>query len=76
MYSLIFFIMALYYVNKKSQSDGYHEVHTSLCSKLPDSENRIYLGDFNSCSEAIKKAKNYYSLVDGCYLCSYACHTR
>ena len=48
--------MALYYVNKNAQSNGDHEVHKTGCSWLPKTENRIYLGDFSSCSLAVTKA--------------------
>jgi len=36
--------MADYYVNKKAQPTGEHEIHTSTCPYLPDSSNRQYLG--------------------------------
>lgn len=64
-----------YYVNKNEQSNGDHEVHKSNCSWLPDTENRIYLGNFTNCSEAVKEAKKRYSQSNGCYYCSRACHT-
>lgn len=67
--------MATYYVNKKAQSNGDHEVHTSDCRYLPNSENRIYLDEYNNCRDAVKKAKQYFSQVNGCYYCSYECHT-
>ncbi|WP_188465263.1 hypothetical protein [Bizionia arctica] len=67
--------MANYYVNKNSQSNGDHEVHRMGCSYMPLIENRIYLGDFDNCVVAIKEAKRYYSLVNGCYYCSKECHT-
>lgn len=67
--------MANYYVNKNAQSNGDHEVHKAGCSWLPKVENRIYLGNFNNCKEAVRKAKEYYSKVNGCYYCSKECHT-
>ena len=67
--------MASYYVNKNAQSNGDHEVHKSSCSFLPNVENRIYLGEFSYCKDAVKKAKDYYSKVNGCYYCSSECHT-
>lgn len=66
--------MANYYVNKNAQPSGEHEVHTSSCSYLPDAENRIFLGSFDTCAEAIREAKKYYTNVDGCYYCCRACH--
>lgn len=67
--------MANYYVNKNAQSNGDHEVHKSECSFLPEVENRIYLGSFNNCKEAVKEAKKHYTQVNGCYYCSRECHT-
>lgn len=67
--------MAKYYVNKKAQTNGDHEVHTTGCSWLPKTDNRIYLGDFSNCKDAVKKAREYYTKVNGCYYCSNDCHT-
>jgi hypothetical protein len=68
--------MAYYYVNKNAQPTGEHEVHQLSCDWLPKEENRIYLGNFDSCAPAVREAKRYYSNVDGCYHCSPACHSR
>ncbi len=65
----------MYYVNKNAQANGDHEVHTSGCTWLPNQENRIYLGDFTSCRDAVIAAKRYYIQVNGCYFCSNFCHT-
>lgn len=67
--------MATYYVNKNAQSNGDHEVHKSNCSWLPDESNRMYLGTFDKCSDAVKKAKETYKNSDGCAYCSPECHT-
>jgi hypothetical protein len=67
--------MARYYVNKNTDNDGNHEVHVETCSWLPNSGNRIYLGDFTSCGPAKQEAKKYYATADGCAHCSSACHT-
>lgn len=68
--------MSDYYVNKNAQWNGDHEVHTSECSYLPQPANRIYLGNFSSCRPAVTEAKKYYNQVNGCYHCSYSCHTQ
>ena len=68
--------MDKYYVNKNSQATGEHEVHKAGCGHMPDTENRIYLGEFYSCSGAVAEARNHYSNVDGCFYCANACHTR
>lgn len=67
--------MNYYYVNKNAQSNGDHEVHKEGCSFMPNSENRIYLGYYSNCQEAVKKAKEYYSKVNGCFFCCNPCHT-
>ena len=67
--------MAKYYVNKKKDSKGDHEVHKQGCRWMPKEENRIYLGDFTSCEQAVSTAKAYYDHVNGCYFCSNECHT-
>ena len=67
--------MAYYYVNKNAQSNGDHEVHKSGCSYMPDQENRLYLGDFTNCDDAVKEAKKHYLKSNGCYYCSGECHT-
>ncbi len=68
--------MKHYYVNKNAQSTGEYEVHEESCNYLPSSDNRKYLGYFSSCHEAIKKAKEDFYDVDGCYYCCNECHTR
>ena len=66
-----------YYVNHNSQLTGEHEVHKSNCSFLPNENNRVYLGFFDNCNDALKEAKaKGYNNVDGCAYCNSACHTR
>jgi 23S rRNA G2069 N7-methylase RlmK/C1962 C5-methylase RlmI len=65
-----------YYVNKIKQSNGDLEVHESSCRFLPNIENREYIGLFNDCKEAVKKAKEKYAQSDGCYFCSNSCHKK
>tara|TARA_Y100001956_G_scaffold43096_1_gene42072 strand:- start:1848 stop:2054 length:207 start_codon:yes stop_codon:yes gene_type:complete len=67
--------MENYYVNKNVQTNGDHEVHKTGCSFLPSPDNRIYLGAFSNCKEAVLEAKRIYSQVNGCYFCSRECHT-
>ena len=67
--------MTRYYVNKNAQANGDHEVHESGCSYLPAAENRIYLGDFSNCRDAVAEARRHYRQSNGCYYCSRACHT-
>jgi len=67
--------MPQYYVNKNAQSNGDHEVHQSGCSYMPDPQNKLYLGVFSNCHEAVREAKKHYARSNGCYFCSYECHT-
>ena len=53
----------LYFVNKNAQANGDHEVHTSECRHIPDEENRMYLGDFNHCVDAVREAKKCKRLI-------------
>ncbi|SFI35140.1 hypothetical protein SAMN05443292_2209 [Halpernia frigidisoli] len=66
--------MKNYYVNKNAQSNGYHEVHEETCTRLPDVNNREYLGTFYNCKDAVDAAKKKYSKSDGCYYCSSNCN--
>ena len=64
-----------YYVNKNAQPNGDHEVHTAECFWLPAPENRLYLGEFTNCRQAVNEAKKHYSQSNGCIHCSLECHT-
>ena len=67
--------MAFYCVNKNAQSNGDHEVHKVGCSRYPDAENRVSLGDHAHCATAVHKAVQLgYATADGCYYCSRDCH--
>ncbi|SDL58226.1 hypothetical protein SAMN05421820_101810 [Pedobacter steynii] len=67
--------MKKYYVNKRAQSNGDHEVHHESCRYLPLPENRSYLGEYSSCGPAVTEAKRTYSTANGCLTCSTDCHT-
>jgi hypothetical protein len=43
---------------------------------MPNSENRIYLGEFSNCKEAVQEAKRHFSQSNGCKYCSPSCHTQ
>ena len=64
-----------YYLNKNEQKNGDHEVHIPSCSVLPETQNGIYLGNFDNCSSAIIEAKKYYPQSNGCFYCLKSCHT-
>lgn len=65
--------MTRYYVNKNAQANGDHEVHVSTCTYLP--ADRLDLGSFDSCHDAVREAKKHYSQSNGCAFCSPLCHT-
>ena len=68
--------MANYYVNKNAQANGDHEVHRDGCIYMPAEANRISLGSFSDCADAVKAAKQHYEQVNGCATCSFECHTQ
>jgi hypothetical protein len=67
-----------YYVNKLTTTNPNfnHEEHKSTCPYLPSANNRVYLGYLSSCTEAMLKARIYYSSVDGCAICCLECHRK
>lgn len=65
-----------YYVNRKPQANGDHEVHVSTCKYMPDLHNCEYLGEFDSCEAAVREAKKKHTKTNGCYFCCNPCHTR
>ena len=67
--------MARYYVNRNAQDNGDHEVHIAGCQWMPEDNNRLYLGDFMNCREAVREAKKIYPQSNGCYYCLKPCHT-
>ena len=68
--------MARYFVNRNAQRTGEHEVHRQGCSHPPAERNRIDLGKFDNCRDALRAARQHFRQVDGCFYCSKECHTR
>jgi hypothetical protein len=64
-----------YYLSKKTLETGEHEMHTSSCVILPDPNDRIYLGIFYNCQDALREAKRYFDDVDGCSFCTDCCYS-
>ncbi|MFD2638364.1 hypothetical protein [Piscibacillus salipiscarius] len=64
-----------YFYDFKDRYDR-HEVHDEDCFRLPNKENRTYIGIFKNCEDAIQQAKRDYPhrKFDGCYHCSRECH--
>ncbi|MBV7532849.1 hypothetical protein [Chitinophaga sp. sic0106] len=65
-----------FYVSKIRQANGDHEVHEASCPKLPLSQNRVHLGEYYTCAEAVNAARKLFPTADGCKICSPQCNTR
>lgn len=63
-----------YYVSAIPEFSGKHEVHEEDCTRLPSVTDRVYLGFFANCADALREAHKEYDRVDGCQICSPACH--
>ena len=68
--------MPEYYVNRNTQPTGEHEVHKECCYRMPELQNRLYLGYFSNANDAVIEARKYFREVDGCYYCSNEAHRR
>ena len=68
-----------YYINKNQQHNGDFEVHEESCKYLPLPQNRIFLGSFYNCEDAVSEAKRRFpndkNNINGCKECSKDCHT-
>ena len=71
----IYNILHKYYLNKNSQPSGDFEVHREDCRCLPMPQNRIPLGQFISCTDAVLAARHRYPnlahSINGCRFCCY-----
>ncbi|EOO05017.1 hypothetical protein IAW_05836 [Bacillus cereus str. Schrouff] len=69
-------MMSHYYVSLRVDDDGNHKLHTDNCVYLPDIKNRIYLGFFLNCQDALlaATAKFMFRSFDDCCLCCNECH--
>jgi hypothetical protein len=65
--------MCKYYLNKRSLLNGYFPVHKENCPFLPERKNRIDLGKYDNCYDAVNKAQNLILNSDGCYYCIKRC---
>jgi len=51
-------------------------VHERNCTQGADPKNQDDLGWHLDCHGAVRKARESYTLVDGCAYCCEGCHTR
>ncbi|MDD3681154.1 MULTISPECIES: hypothetical protein [unclassified Mesotoga] len=65
-----------YYVGDSVLPTGDYEVHTGDCVELARVESKTYLGYYDNCQDAIRKASDIYPNVYGCKYCSPGCHRR
>ena len=65
-----------YLYNKNRDDNGNHEVHNYKCDHSPNNLNRVELGQFSSCEQAIAFARNMFGRdnFDGCKHCCPECH--
>jgi len=68
--------MYKYCVNRNAQPTGEHEVHKEWCCRLPEPQNQLYLGYCLNALDALKKARNFFYDVDGCYYCCSEAHRK
>jgi len=64
-----------YYVNDNSQHNGDHEVHIQSCIYYSRMTNKRYLGEYDSCQDAVREAAKIHPQVNGCVSCCRPCHT-
>lgn len=60
---------AKYYIVIRPQTDENHAVHKEGCPFLPDSDKRIFLGNFNSPQEAVRHGHILFSRTNSCLFC-------
>lgn len=63
-----------YYVNDNAQHNGDHEVHIESCVYYSRLTNKTYLGEHDSCQDAVLVAQKKYRQVNGCITCCRPCH--
>lgn len=62
--------MHKYYLDNKSLLNGNFSVHKENCPFLPGANQRIYLGKYDSCEDAVRTAKIICIRSNGCYFCN------
>ena len=61
--------MQQYYITKIPNKSGFHVLHTKNCFKCFISVHTLYLGEFDTCEEAVKVAQKYFKKVLPCDFC-------
>ena len=66
--------MNWYYLEVNTDKGAkYNEIHKEDCKFMPKKENRIFLGHFSNCEDALKKAGNHFP--NGFHVCPRCCQT-
>jgi hypothetical protein len=56
-----------------------HDETPDACNRLPKQSNKLDVGHYSNCHEAMAAARAKYpsmsSTIDGCFWCCPACHT-
>ena len=71
-------MMINYYLSKVIRKhDEKFPIHRESCKLIPGPNDRIYLGNFHNCQEALDYATRHYNMqIDGCLECSVECHKK
>ncbi|MBN7812548.1 hypothetical protein J0A68_16455 [Algoriphagus sp. H41] len=64
--------MKFFYLSSIANGNGDFEIHDKECGSIPGSLDRDYLGPFNNCQEALRKAQ---SLNPKAVCCDSCCKT-
>jgi hypothetical protein len=64
--------MTAYYINKEPDENGGHVIHRTHCEFMPHLRTRAFLGNYDSCKEAVEIAKKIY---DNISICTNCCET-
>ena len=59
----------IYYISRRAQKSGDHEMHVLGCNYMPSEKNARLLGVFFSEEKALEAAREIYPESDGCYYC-------
>ncbi|MGE0079212.1 MAG: hypothetical protein AB7S48_15240 [Bacteroidales bacterium] len=62
--------MSKYYLATKPNITGFHSVHKEGCPFLQKKGKSIALGEFDSCKDALWKAKTHHCNSNACIFCS------
>ena len=59
-----------------TSTDEVSTMHKEICERLPVSTERVELGEFYSCSDALDEAKKRQENSNGCFYCCLLSYTK